>query len=308
MPSATLSAPARPRRAGPHRRATSAPSAACCRFLRPYRLRIAAAGVFLVLAAATTLVFPVALKSLIDTGFVVADPGARVMALREHFFALFGGRRRARPVLGSALLHGELARRARDGRPARRRLRARGPAEPRVLRDHADRRGPVAPDHRHDAGADRRRLQPVDGPAQRGDGHRRDGDAGRHQPRGHDAGARHPGPGRAALDLLRSPRPAPVARQPGPHRRLERDRGRGAERDPGGAELPAGGARGGALHRIDRARLRHRRAAHADALAARRLRHQRDLRRPALGPLPGHAGRAARRHHGRATSARRWST
>ena len=58
-------------------------------FLHPYRARIAAAIVFLVLAASSTLVFPVALKSLIDQGFVSADPGARVMALREHFFALF---------------------------------------------------------------------------------------------------------------------------------------------------------------------------------------------------------------------------
>lgn len=58
-------------------------------FLRPYRLHIALAGLFLVLAAVTTLVFPVALKSLIDQGLVSADPGQRVMALREHFFALF---------------------------------------------------------------------------------------------------------------------------------------------------------------------------------------------------------------------------
>jgi ATP-binding cassette subfamily B protein len=58
-------------------------------FLRPYRWRIALAGAFLVLAAASTLVLPVALKSLIDQGLVAADPGARVMALREHFFALF---------------------------------------------------------------------------------------------------------------------------------------------------------------------------------------------------------------------------
>lgn len=58
-------------------------------FLRPYRWRIALAGVFLVLAAVSTLVFPVALKSLIDQGLVAADPGERVMALREHFFALF---------------------------------------------------------------------------------------------------------------------------------------------------------------------------------------------------------------------------
>ena len=58
-------------------------------FLRPYRGRIALAVLFLVLAAASTLVFPLALKSLIDQGLVATDPGARVMALREHFMALF---------------------------------------------------------------------------------------------------------------------------------------------------------------------------------------------------------------------------
>ena len=58
-------------------------------FLRPYRVQIGLAVLFLVLAAISTLVFPVAMKSLIDQGFVTADPGTRVMALREHFFALF---------------------------------------------------------------------------------------------------------------------------------------------------------------------------------------------------------------------------
>ncbi|MBS0445490.1 MAG: ATP-binding cassette domain-containing protein [Proteobacteria bacterium] len=58
-------------------------------FLRPYRGHIALALLFLVMAAVSTLVFPVALRSLIDQGFIAADPGARVMALREHFFALF---------------------------------------------------------------------------------------------------------------------------------------------------------------------------------------------------------------------------
>ncbi len=58
-------------------------------FLRPYRGRIALAVLFLVLAAVSTLVFPVALKSLIDQGIVATDPGARVRALREHFFELF---------------------------------------------------------------------------------------------------------------------------------------------------------------------------------------------------------------------------
>ena len=59
-------------------------------FLRPYRDRIVLAAAFLVLAAASTLVFPVALRSLIDQGLIATDPGSRVMALREHFFALFG--------------------------------------------------------------------------------------------------------------------------------------------------------------------------------------------------------------------------
>ncbi len=59
-------------------------------FLRPYRGRIALALLFLALAAGTTLVFPVALKSLIDQGLIAPGPGDRVMALRDHFLALFG--------------------------------------------------------------------------------------------------------------------------------------------------------------------------------------------------------------------------
>ncbi|NWG73950.1 MAG: ATP-binding cassette domain-containing protein [Rubrivivax sp.] len=59
-------------------------------FLRPYRGRIAVAFAFLLLAAATTLVFPLALKSLIDEGLVKADPGEQLLALRGHFLALFG--------------------------------------------------------------------------------------------------------------------------------------------------------------------------------------------------------------------------
>ena len=59
-------------------------------FIRPYRARVALAALFLVLAALSTLMFPLALKILIDQGLVATDPGARVMALREHFLALFG--------------------------------------------------------------------------------------------------------------------------------------------------------------------------------------------------------------------------
>ena len=59
-------------------------------FLQPYRLGIALALLFLTLAAVSTLLFPIAMKSLIDQGVVAADPNERLMALRGHFLALFG--------------------------------------------------------------------------------------------------------------------------------------------------------------------------------------------------------------------------
>jgi len=58
-------------------------------FVRPYRLRIALAVLFLLLAAGAMLLFPVALRTMIDRG-LAADPGERLMALREHFLLLFG--------------------------------------------------------------------------------------------------------------------------------------------------------------------------------------------------------------------------
>ena len=58
-------------------------------FLRPYRGRILLALFFLVMAALSTLAFPVALKSLVDDGLVAAAPGERLMAMREHFGLLF---------------------------------------------------------------------------------------------------------------------------------------------------------------------------------------------------------------------------
>ena len=59
-------------------------------FLRPYLGRIALAVLFLVMAAVATLVFPLALRSLIDGGLGAADKGEQLMALRTHFFELFG--------------------------------------------------------------------------------------------------------------------------------------------------------------------------------------------------------------------------
>ncbi len=63
-------------------------------FLRPYWGRIGLAGFFLVMAAIATLVFPLALRSLIDGGLVNAGMtasgnGEQLMALRTHFFELF---------------------------------------------------------------------------------------------------------------------------------------------------------------------------------------------------------------------------
>jgi ATP-binding cassette subfamily B protein len=60
-------------------------------FLRPYRGRIALAVLFLVLAATATLVFPVALRGLIDNGLAssAAAKGEQLLGLREHFLELF---------------------------------------------------------------------------------------------------------------------------------------------------------------------------------------------------------------------------
>ena len=59
-------------------------------FMRPYRSRIALAGLFLVMAAVATLIFPVALRGLIDGGLSAADKGQQLVALRAHFLELFG--------------------------------------------------------------------------------------------------------------------------------------------------------------------------------------------------------------------------
>ena len=58
-------------------------------FIRPYRARIAVAGLLLIMAAVATLVFPVALRGLIDGGLSPADKGTQLVALRAHFLELF---------------------------------------------------------------------------------------------------------------------------------------------------------------------------------------------------------------------------
>ncbi|MBI5276097.1 MAG: ATP-binding cassette domain-containing protein [Burkholderiales bacterium] len=58
-------------------------------FIRPYAGRIALAVVFLVLAAAATLVFPVALRHMIDGTLSTVGRGERILEIRGHFLALF---------------------------------------------------------------------------------------------------------------------------------------------------------------------------------------------------------------------------
>ncbi len=58
-------------------------------FVRPYRWQVGLALLFLVLAAMATLLFPVALRHLID-GVLDAHPAEHAMALRGHFLAVFG--------------------------------------------------------------------------------------------------------------------------------------------------------------------------------------------------------------------------
>lgn len=56
-------------------------------FLSPYRVRIAAAGFFLVAAAVTTLLFPMVLRRLIDHGLVPGQAAAGLLG--QHFLGLF---------------------------------------------------------------------------------------------------------------------------------------------------------------------------------------------------------------------------
>ena len=95
-PDPSGSSPAGPEPAAPERGAsrpapTAAPQALgrLLPFVRPYRGRVVLAGLLLLAAATTTLVFPLALKALIDQGLIADDPGQRVMALRGHFLSLF---------------------------------------------------------------------------------------------------------------------------------------------------------------------------------------------------------------------------
>jgi ATP-binding cassette, subfamily B, bacterial len=88
--SASLPATASPPAAAAPAKASPRSLSGLVPFLRPYRGRIGLALLFLVLAAVATLIFPMALRSLIDGGLTADGKGAALLALREHFIELFG--------------------------------------------------------------------------------------------------------------------------------------------------------------------------------------------------------------------------
>jgi len=59
-------------------------------FIRPYRWQVLLALLFLVGAAAASLLFPLALRELIDGGLLPTERSAQVMHLRGYFGQLFG--------------------------------------------------------------------------------------------------------------------------------------------------------------------------------------------------------------------------
>ena len=63
-------------------------------FLKPYKLHIFLIGIFTVLAALATLTFPVAIKSLIDSGLIDvskhSDKSFQITVIQQYFLVLFG--------------------------------------------------------------------------------------------------------------------------------------------------------------------------------------------------------------------------
>ncbi|MDQ2780489.1 MAG: ABC transporter transmembrane domain-containing protein [Pseudomonadota bacterium] len=92
VPQTVTTTPLNPKEASRLRAAAQSPRSlsGLLPFIRPYRGRVILAGVFLVMAALSTLAFPVALRILVDQGLVSKDPGAQAMGLQSHFLELFG--------------------------------------------------------------------------------------------------------------------------------------------------------------------------------------------------------------------------
>src|SRR4051812_37731443 len=83
------SSPPAPAAPPPARARTPGALAGLLPFLRPYRGRIALALLLLAVAAATTLVFPLALRGLVDGGLAAARNPGGSSALTVRFLELF---------------------------------------------------------------------------------------------------------------------------------------------------------------------------------------------------------------------------
>ena len=257
-------------------------------YLRRYRRTLVLALGALLIASAALLVLPLAFRNVIDQGMVVQD-----RATIDFYFVAF---------LAAAVAFGLFAalrfylvtwlgeRVVADVRS--RRLRARHPHGPDVLRSHAHRRSAVAADDRHDAGAIDRRREPVDHAALGDPAGRRTGTADRDQPvaRRHDPD-RHSA-GHRTDDHRRAPAAHAVAAVAGSHRRHQRPRGRNAQRDPDRAGVHARIAAHGALQQGGRGFVRGRDPSHAHARGADGDRHDDDLRRGHVRALARRAPRA----------------
>jgi ATP-binding cassette, subfamily B, bacterial len=101
-------------------------------FLRPYKVQIALAVLFLVLAAAATLLFPVALRHLIDSGLVGQSQANRPWACADTSSPCSAWRWRWACSRRRFYLVSWLGERV-TGRPAQRGLQPCAAPEPRVL-------------------------------------------------------------------------------------------------------------------------------------------------------------------------------
>ena len=120
------------------------------RFLRPYRCDASSLAALALVVAAGDAAIGQGLKGVIDRGFAAGD-AAELDRTLGLMLGVVGGDGRGDV---HALLHRLVAGRARDRRPATRGVRAPADAAAGVLRDHAHRRGDLAPDQRHDDAGD----------------------------------------------------------------------------------------------------------------------------------------------------------
>ncbi len=128
-------------------------------FLRPYRLMMVLALAALLMASASLLVLPVALRGLIDHGLATRSSAT----INRYFIGFLAAAvaMACSPHCASTWSHGSASG---SSRICARRLSPRRAHGSPVLRDHAGRGGIVAPDHRYDARPGDLGGQPVDHP------------------------------------------------------------------------------------------------------------------------------------------------